>query len=476
MNRIPEDIEVILADLFAGEATETDVQILRDWLGTSASNPTLLKEYRDIDDLLKRYGADRRYNASAAWQSIRTAIRHKRVRQAPLWIKTAWRYAAAVLFAFGTGATAMYYLQTAHTNTFETASGESEIFFSEYTVPYGSKSMVTLPDSSTIWLNAGSKLRYGSSFNRMEREVFIEGEAYFKVTKDETKPFYVRTSVVTLKVLGTSFNVKAYSEENNVETTVETGSVQVLRNMEGRLTDKLVLTAGQKATVIKSDDSGMTATQPSPVPAKPEKSLIPEIYAGKTIIAKNVSTKLYTSWKDVRWLIEKEPLGSLAVKLERRYNVRIAFSNEALKDMSFSGTLKDESIEQVLEALFIRGWRLGGACGAGISHGIGGDAAHAHGCGINAAAARNPSLSSIYSAASCIPRQRNYRSSINLVVVIPPQPLQLQGIQSQGYSRDALAHGLVQQPPGSRGGIGQGHYQAGAGREPHTLRIIRYNG
>jgi ferric-dicitrate binding protein FerR (iron transport regulator) len=163
----------------------------------------------------------------------------------------------------------------------------------------------------------------------------------------------VRTSTVTLKVLGTSFNVKAYPEEDREETTVESGSVQVLRNVAGQLMSKLILTAGEKVTVIRATQTdSLTVIQPlSPPAISAAKTVMPEKAAGKTIVTQNVTTELYTSWKDPRWLIEKEPLESLAIKLERRYNVHISFADETLRKISFSGTLKDETLEQVLEAI-----------------------------------------------------------------------------------------------------------------------------
>jgi ferric-dicitrate binding protein FerR (iron transport regulator) len=346
--RIPTYIEPILVALFSGEASDDEVKILREWLDMSPEHEKWLKEYRELNYMMKNYRrADTSYyNADEAWAKVCRAVsasgRTRRVMQHLL------RYAAVFIFAFGAGSAAMYFLSPRG----ETETVENEVYYTEYTVPYGAKSMITLPDSSLIWMNAGSKLRYGSTFNRTEREVFIEGEAYFKVAANKKKPFYVKTSAVTLKVLGTSFNIKAYPEENNIETTVESGSVQVLRNVEGHLSDRLILTAGQKATVIKSariDSTALSPLPPSPVQAAG--SMIPEEVSEKTIVAKNVATELYTSWKDARWLIEKESLESLAVMLERRYNVQISFADRTLKSFSFSGTFKEETLEQVLEAI-----------------------------------------------------------------------------------------------------------------------------
>ncbi|MDR1455463.1 MAG: FecR domain-containing protein [Tannerella sp.] len=352
MKQIPAHIESTLIALFSGEATDSEVKILREWLDMSPEHREWVELYRRTNFILKAYRSNNRYDADEAWKKVKFALDRKPARPAFLKIKQLSRYAAIFVLAFATGMGAIYFYRPAQNA--EPTGEEQDAFFTEYTVPYGSKSMVMLPDSSLIWLNAGSRLRYGSAFNRSDREVLIEGEAYFKVSENKAKPFFVKTSTVTLKVLGTSFNVKAYPEEDEVETTVESGSVQVLRNVAGQLMDKLILTAGEKVTVIKaSQTDSLTTIRPLlPPPAAPKaKTVMPEKAAGRTIVTQNVTTELYTSWKDARWLIEKESLESLAIKLERRYNIHISFADEALRKISFSGTLKDETLEQVLEAI-----------------------------------------------------------------------------------------------------------------------------
>ena len=218
--------------------------------------------------------------------------------------------------------------------------------YAEYTSPYGSKSKVKLPDGSLVWLNAGSILRYTSDFNVYHREVYLEGEGFFDVTHDEQSPFLVQTSTITIKVLGTTFNVKAYPEESVVETTVERGVVQLIDPSSSSQTTTL-LRAHQKAVVVKG-------TLPDAVPDEtPSQEIKPDVTfpVADVKVNSNVRTEVYTSWKDARWVIESEKLSSLAVKLERRYNVRFVFDDEALKENVFSGKFEDETLDQVLEAI-----------------------------------------------------------------------------------------------------------------------------
>jgi ferric-dicitrate binding protein FerR (iron transport regulator) len=356
MNQIPEHIEEFLTALFSDEINDAETKILREWVNASTENAQLLDTYRKTNFALTFYAHHDQYDVDEAWEKIMRAIHkdsavRRKTEHFRRMAKQVCRYAAILIPAFVCGVTVMYFYTSSQTA--ETQK-EKEPFYTEYTVPYGSKSLVTLPDNSSIWMNAGSKLRYSSAFNKTEREVFIEGEAYFKVSQNKEKPFLVKSSAVTLKVLGTSFNIKAYPEEDNVETTVESGSVQVLRNVKGQLMDKLILTSGQKATVIKSNATAdvSSSSDPTAIPSSmTPQNIIPEKVSEITIVNKNVMTELYTSWKDSRWLIRQESLESLAVKLERRYNIHISFEDTVLKDLSFSGTLRDETLEQVLETI-----------------------------------------------------------------------------------------------------------------------------
>jgi len=97
----------------------------------------------------------------------------------------------------------------------------------EITVAYGDTRHLFLPDSSEIWINSGSNIKYPKSFTDNQRLVYLEGETYFSVKKDQAKPFIVKTEQLSVKVLGTKFNVKAYSDDENITTTLTSGKVEV---------------------------------------------------------------------------------------------------------------------------------------------------------------------------------------------------------------------------------------------------------
>ena len=115
----------------------------------------------------------------------------------------------------------------------------------------GSRSHIKLPDGTTVWLNAGSKLNYPRQFTGGKREVALEGEAFFDVAKDPDRPFTVRTKTFAIRVLGTEFNVAAYPDENKLETTLISGKVQV--TMNEKPDQNIILAPNEKLTVINKE-------------------------------------------------------------------------------------------------------------------------------------------------------------------------------------------------------------------------------
>jgi transmembrane sensor len=118
----------------------------------------------------------------------------------------------------------------------------TSLAYNTLVTPRGGQYEVVLPDGSKVWLNAASSLRYPTSFTGKDREVELKGEAYFEVAKNEEKPFRVRVNDIAVSVLGTSFNIMAYPDEPVVKTTLEEGTVKVLRGSKG-----IILYPGQQA-------------------------------------------------------------------------------------------------------------------------------------------------------------------------------------------------------------------------------------
>src|SRR5690606_36065140 len=121
----------------------------------------------------------------------------------------------------------------------------------EITTEYGQRKRVELPDGSVMWLNGGSKLTYGATFNVEDRKVTFEGEGYFEIEKDQSRPFVIDAGDAIVKVLGTIFNLRAYKEEERVETSLIEGQEEL--TVTSLSSAPILLTPGKKLSVFKDE-------------------------------------------------------------------------------------------------------------------------------------------------------------------------------------------------------------------------------
>jgi ferric-dicitrate binding protein FerR (iron transport regulator) len=221
--------------------------------------------------------------------------------------------------------------------------------------PFGAKTVITLPDSTTIWLNAGSSIRYSNDFGIKDREVHLSGEAFFDVYHNPSRLFSVLTSELTIRSYGTAFNVKSYPEEGTIEATLIEGSIGITRtSVAGKKTDEVLLEPNQRVVYYRKTitmEPEQTASEPEDAPRATDSG--PKRQKTTYLISKGIDGNEYTSWKDGTIVISSETLEDLAVKLERKYNVNIHFESEGLKSLKFTGSLENETVEQVIHAIGI---------------------------------------------------------------------------------------------------------------------------
>jgi len=216
---------------------------------------------------------------------------------------------------------------------------------SELSTHNGSKSKLVLPDGSTVWLNAGSNLKYNKDFGIDSREITLDGEAFFEVVKMKEIPFVIHTGVIQIKVLGTAFNVKSYADEATTETSVVRGKVEVRVNK--RPEEPFVLVPNSK--LIVPNEMVVKAAKR----IKSESKKIPLAILENLTYFERDSTIVETSWKENRLLFQSESFEDIAKKMERWYNVKIRFENEGLKKERMTGSFENETIMQALQALQI---------------------------------------------------------------------------------------------------------------------------
>jgi transmembrane sensor len=209
--------------------------------------------------------------------------------------------------------------------------------YSEVSSPFGSKTKLVLPDSTIVWLNAGSKLTYNEHFGSTNRSTTLTGEAFFDVKKS-TVPFTIRANNIQIKVLGTAFNVKAYPDEKTTETSLIRGRVEV--TLDKRPGEPIVLKPNEKLIVSKEEPQTRTEVQ-----KREPKVIIDEL----TRI--HDTTIVETSWVHNELIFQDETFSDVAHKMERWYGVAIEFKDDKVADEHLSGTFTTETIQDALTAL-----------------------------------------------------------------------------------------------------------------------------
>jgi transmembrane sensor len=342
---IPEEIKDNLISFLVGKMDEAQASSLLTWLGEDNERIKFFEQIKQIWHSSAIVTNTDKFDAKIAWNDIVKELEKSKVtnntRKLIIW--SGYKIAASIAASLIAGIfiSKIWF-------------GEPEILKSSYiemVAPLGSRSEMTLPDGTRVWLNSGSKIKFTSKFGINTRYINLEGEAYFKVAKDKKIPFIVHAADLNITALGTAFNVKAYNDEKTIETTLEEGSIKI-ENTKKRKEGKIIyLKPKQKAIYNKASVPVIVNTEE------------PEIINNKTIIRKIAlvpvalkidsvpDTRIYTSWKEHRWIFRHEALKNLAVKLERKYDVTIIFRDSYLKEYTFSGSLQDESIEQVFEAI-----------------------------------------------------------------------------------------------------------------------------
>ena len=198
--------------------------------------------------------------------------------------------------------------------------------YSEIFIPYGEKFVIQLTDGTKVWLNSGSRLRFAQNLNRTsgERLVFLDGEAFFDVAKDKSRPFIVKTGDLDIQVLGTKFNVSGYKMDRQISTTLVEGSVRVMNTQKNR--NQIELKPSYQAT-FKRDDGNLS------------KNL--------------VDTDLFTAWMSDRLVVNGLTFSEILEKLERSYNVTISNSAINLQNQVYKGEFQNEDLETILKTISI---------------------------------------------------------------------------------------------------------------------------
>lgn len=342
-------MELLFLAYLEGNISIEDEQKLLDWL---KNNPDALSDFNDfrrIWNMSAMAGTVANDALEFEWKQLLKRIESSKGKTVEM-PRDFWYWLPRVAAVFLIGAMVSFAASYLLFNRQSTA-----LTYHEISTPPGAKSKVTLPDGTDIWLNAGSNLKYSNQFGDKDRLVHLTGEAYFDVNHDPSRIFLVKTSELNIKAYGTAFNVKSYPEEGTIETTLIEGSIGVTRTtFENKKNDEVMLEPNQRVVYYRKTKKVETkltesieAETPATSPTKRNEQKL------TYLISKGIETKEFTSWKDGTLFITSESLHELAVKLERKYDVKIHFESEELKKLKFTGSLENETVEQVIHAIGI---------------------------------------------------------------------------------------------------------------------------
>ncbi len=374
MNKEKIDFEIakLIALDMSKQISDEEKEILNNWLNSSETNKQIYSRIVSKNNYAKRNAAYKEIDVEAGWKKVAEQVSQVPNRRI---LPVLLRYAAAIFIPLTIVAATYWYIaditeksvapiaqivpgtkqailvmadgssvnltndsiksMVENDGTVINKSGNKLIYneqanskaqkqmFNTIIVPRGGEYSLVLADGSRVHLNSMSKLVFPVNFSGNTRELKLEGEAYFEVTKDKTKPFIVSIRGMQVRVLGTSFNIKAYNNEPMVYTTLVEGKVQL--NLES---DKSTL------GILNPDQQAVYSTN------------------SHTVEIQQVDARNIAQWTSGKYFFKNERLEEIMKTLSRWYDFNYRFDDESLKNIRFEGGLnKYDSIEPILDII-----------------------------------------------------------------------------------------------------------------------------
>lgn len=315
-------IQALLDKYLQGNCTMEEVEKIHAWLK---------QVHRESNDWPDRPGDDQQVFLDKLFGDINDSIARRAEKSRKRAIrKKLLRVAASLALLFGISLGLYFYQPWSRLFRPTTPAWKTAAYTVEKTAA-GEIKELSLPDGSVIWLNAASTLRYPKEFQGDTREVYLEGEAFFDIARDITRPFLIRTATMKTRVLGTRFNVRSYNDDEPAQVVVVSGSVEV------SVPEKT--NAGQRNVRLKANQMATYAA--------PEKSTNKKL-------SKETVTDLeqYTGWKDGRLVFEDTPMTEVKLQLERAFGLKIKLNNVAIARCKITGRFdRSQAVNLTIEAI-----------------------------------------------------------------------------------------------------------------------------
>lgn len=299
------DVIEIITRYLSNEADNEDKLFLEKWRKENQENESLFQEYNKLWNKTDLASEIINIDVNQEWQRFDAEIEKQTNEQTKKFsLKPILRIAATIVII-----TSLTFF-----GWYVTQQMSSEKYLAQNNIK-----TIELPDGTKITLNHTSKLKYGKDFGEGNREVILEGEAYFDVAKDSTKPFIINAGNSIIEVLGTSFNVNAYKENSEVEVVVNSGVVALSSKKVPN--EKIILKPGEKGELLKK-------TQ-------------------KLNLEKNENAN-FLSWKTRKLIFENAPLSDVIKSLEKVYHKDFDIQSENIKDCTITTTFDNQNLKSVM--------------------------------------------------------------------------------------------------------------------------------
>lgn len=306
-------IELMLG-CFEKQLSAVESEELSAWVEMSPDNRKYFSEMHEVWVAIQAGSASFEYDAGKAYRRFRQKARQysRKYLSRPRVSNFVWQFAGGLAL-----------LAVAVFLSYRQGGRQVREAFSDIVIeaPLSSQSRIVLPDSTEVWMNAGSRLVYSQGFGLQDRQLTMSGECFFSVSKDASKPFVVNTPTLQVRVLGTKFNFRSYPDDDEATVALEEGSVS-LRNLVREESER-ILSPNQKAVLNnRTGHIRIAGTQPDN----------------------------HAAWLDGRLFFNDELLVDIVKELRRNYDVEIEIASESLLQVRFYGGFdrKDLSIDQIL--------------------------------------------------------------------------------------------------------------------------------
>jgi transmembrane sensor len=316
MNYGYRELEELLPGYLSGELPDKDRAMIDEWRVESIENENIFQESLKAWEAIPLLHEMEQFNSFEALKKINTRISNQETTK---WWITIQRIAAILMLPL-----LIYSGYISIRNASLNRQQEEHVVMQTISSRQGMVTQFELADGTKVWLNSGSSIQFPTSFTEAMREVKVFGEAFFEVTQNPQQPFLVHAKDLNVEVLGTSFNISSYDDEQQAEVVLVEGKVSLSTEVDMVRTDFGVMHPCQRA--VYDNDT-------------------------KKVEAQVVEVDKYIAWRDGNLIFRDDNMEDVVKRLSRWFNVEIIINDPEIKNYIYKATFRDENLTQVLNLL-----------------------------------------------------------------------------------------------------------------------------